>query len=101
MKPRVQQKLDQVFSYPFFESVGKPLPPCSVTQIKTWRSAVEECSKLKWANSTLMARNVTTSLKSSSDCGVRINLKPMRPPACGRLPPECLRSGALVHEQSG
>jgi hypothetical protein len=56
MKPRVQQKLDQVFRYPFFESVGKPLPD-SVTAISDWKAAIRECSTLMWANSQLMARN--------------------------------------------
>src|ERR1041384_6654016 len=56
MKSRVREKLDQIFSYPLFDSVGQPLPD-SVTQIKTWKRAVKECSALKWSNCRLMARN--------------------------------------------
>src|SRR5450756_874236 len=60
MKPRVQQKLDQLRGYPFFESVGKPLPD-SVTQIENWRMAAKECGKPRWDNSRLMARNALQS----------------------------------------
>jgi hypothetical protein len=56
MKPRVQQKLDQLRGYPFFESVGKPLPD-SVSQIETWTMAAKESSKMRWSNCRLMARN--------------------------------------------
>ena len=56
MKPRVKQKLDQIFSYPFFESVGKPLPP-TVSSVKTWAQAAKSCGFLKWGNNQLMARN--------------------------------------------
>jgi hypothetical protein len=56
MKPRVRQKLDQILSYPFFKSVGQPLPD-SVFQLNSWKIAAKECSKLKWENFTLHARN--------------------------------------------
>jgi hypothetical protein len=56
MKPRVKQKLDQIFSYPFFESVGKPLPT-TVSSVKTWTQAAKSCGFLKWRNNQLMARN--------------------------------------------
>ena|ERR1017187_2658609 len=56
MKPRVQQKLDQIFSYPFFESVGKPMPS-TVSIVKTWSQAAKSCGFMKWGNNQLMARN--------------------------------------------
>jgi hypothetical protein len=56
MRPRARQKLDQIFSYSFFESVGKAVPD-SVIHIATWKMAAKECSKLKWSNCQLMARN--------------------------------------------
>jgi hypothetical protein len=56
MKPRVKQKLDQIFSYPFFESVGKSLPT-TVSSVKNWTQAAKSCGFLKWRNNTLMARN--------------------------------------------
>jgi len=56
MKPRVRQKLDQIFSCGFFASVGKAVPD-SVIPITSWKMAAKECTKLKWANCQLMARN--------------------------------------------
>ena len=56
MKPHVQQKLDQIFNYPFFESVGKPLPP-TVSSVKNWTQAAKTCGFVKWNNNQLMARN--------------------------------------------
>jgi hypothetical protein len=56
MKPRVQQKLDQIFSYPFFESVGKPIP-LTVSSVENWKQASKSCGFLKWSNNTLMAGN--------------------------------------------
>ena len=56
MKPEVKAKLDTIFTYPFFSSVGKPLPP-SVSRVKTWPQAAKTCGFLKWSNSQLMARN--------------------------------------------
>lgn len=56
MKSKVQQKLDQIFSYPFFESVGKPLPS-SVGTVQNWTQASKTCGFLKWRNNTLMASN--------------------------------------------
>jgi len=56
MKAQVQSKLDSIFKYPFFDSVGRPLPE-SVTGVNSWRAAGRECASKKWANCQLMARN--------------------------------------------
>ena len=56
MKPKVRQKLDQIFSYPFFESVGQPLP-ATVSGVKNWTQAAKSCGFTKWGNNRLMARN--------------------------------------------
>jgi hypothetical protein len=56
MKQRVRQKLDQILSYPFFKSVGQPLPN-TVVRVNSWKIAAMECSKPKWENFTLHARN--------------------------------------------
>lgn len=56
MKPKVQQKLESIFRYPIFESVGMPLPD-SVTRVNNWRNAAKECSSKKWGNCQVMARN--------------------------------------------
>jgi hypothetical protein len=56
MKPRVQKKLDQIFNYPFFESVGKSLPS-TVSSIKNWTQAAKSCGFVKWQNNKLMAGN--------------------------------------------
>lgn len=56
MKPEVKAKLDDVFNYPFFQSVGKTLPP-TVTPLKSWLAASESCRSYKWETCQLMARN--------------------------------------------
>ncbi len=56
MKPRVKEKIDQIFSYPCFESVGAPLP-LTVSKVKNWSQAAKSCGFLKWGNNQLMARN--------------------------------------------
>ena len=56
MKPRVQQKLESIFGYPIFESVGMHLPD-SVAHVTNWRSVAKECSSKKWGNCQYMARN--------------------------------------------
>jgi hypothetical protein len=56
MKPGVKSKLESVFAYPFFQSVGKPLP-ASVTKIDNWPAAAKMCRSQKWATCKLMARN--------------------------------------------
>ena len=56
MNPELHSKLATIFAYPFFSSVGEPLPP-SVSQINTWTKAVKECNSNKWENCRLMAGN--------------------------------------------
>lgn len=56
MSPNVKTKFETVCSYPFFQSVGRPLP-LSVTPVLSWPAASGECHSLKWRNSKLMARN--------------------------------------------
>ena len=56
MKHEVQAKLDSIFSYPFFQSVGTPLP-ASVTPLKSWPAAAKMCRSHKWETCQLMARN--------------------------------------------
>lgn|ERR1039458_3726145 len=56
MKSEIKSKLDEVFSYPFFQSVGKPLP-ASVTSMSSWSAAAKMCRSHKWETCQLMARN--------------------------------------------
>ncbi len=56
MKPEVKAKLDAVFNYPFFQSVGNFLPP-TVTPLKNWSAASKMCRSYKWETCQLMARN--------------------------------------------
>ena len=56
MKPIVKSKLDGVFNYPFFDSVGKPLPS-GVSRVNTWSQAAKTCGFVKWGNNQLMASN--------------------------------------------
>ena len=56
MKANVQRKMATVFSYPFLQSVGRPLPP-SVTAVSHWKDADMVCSSPKWEACRLMARN--------------------------------------------
>src|SRR6058998_1125109 len=57
MKPEVKRKLDDIFSYPLFQSVGKPIEG-PVTKVDNWPLAVEVCNKKrKWENCRLMAKN--------------------------------------------
>jgi hypothetical protein len=56
MKTEVKSKLDSIFRYPFFQSVGKPLPP-SITKLGNWPAAAKMCRSHKWDNCKLMAKN--------------------------------------------
>jgi hypothetical protein len=56
MTPVVKAKLDSVFKYPFFSSVGQLLPS-TVSRVDTWPQAVNTCGFLKWENNRLAARN--------------------------------------------
>jgi hypothetical protein len=56
MKPAIRAKLDEIFSYPFFQSCGHPLPN-TVTAAANWEAAINECTSIKWENCRLMARN--------------------------------------------
>ena len=56
MQPDVRQKFDEICRYPFFESVGEPLPR-SVRSVKGWPPAIRECTSRKWENCRLMAGN--------------------------------------------
>lgn len=56
MKPEIKSKLESVFSYPFFQSVGKPLP-AFITSVSNWPAAAKMCRSHKWETCQLMARN--------------------------------------------
>jgi hypothetical protein len=56
MKPNIQQKLEGIFSYPLFQSVGKPLL-ASATPVNSWPAAAKSCRSYKWEACQLMARN--------------------------------------------
>ncbi len=56
MNPAVKHKLEQIFRYPFFSSVGRSLPN-SVTTVDTWTKAIKQCNMPKWESSRLRARN--------------------------------------------
>lgn len=61
MSPSIRTKLDAIFSYPFFQSVGKPLP-ATVKAVDTWGVAVREATSRKWENCRLQASNVLSEL---------------------------------------
>jgi hypothetical protein len=61
MKLEVKTKLDEIFNYPFFENVGKPLSP-TVTPLKSWAAAAKMCRSYKWETCQLMARNLLQRL---------------------------------------
>ena len=61
MKPQVESKLSTIFTYPFFQSVGKPVPSV-VTILNSWPVAIKYYNSQKWQNCRLMARNVLHSL---------------------------------------
>src|SRR6266850_1442241 len=56
MKSEIRSKLDEIFGYPFFDSVGRP-PSGSVTPVNTWEAAIAEANSARWENCRLMARN--------------------------------------------
>ncbi|EEF58748.1 hypothetical protein [Pedosphaera parvula] len=56
MRPEIRLKFESILSYPFFQAVGKPLPP-SITSVKSWPVAVKEGNSRKWENCRLAARN--------------------------------------------
>jgi hypothetical protein len=61
MSPSIRKKLDTIFAYPFFQSVGTPLP-ATVKTVATWRAAVKEATSRKWENCRLQATNVLGEL---------------------------------------
>ena len=56
MKPQIKSKFESILGYPFFQSVGKPLPT-SATSLKSWPAAAKMCGSRKWGTCQLMARN--------------------------------------------
>jgi hypothetical protein len=56
MTPVVKAKLDSILKYPFFSSVGQPLPS-TVSLVDTWPRAAKTCGFLKWDNCLLQAGN--------------------------------------------
>ena len=52
----VKAKLENILKYPFFNSVGQPLPS-TVSRVTTWPNAAKTCGFVKWSNSQLQARN--------------------------------------------
>jgi hypothetical protein len=56
MKSEAKSKLDSIFNYPFFQSVGKPLPS-TVTRLNSWSAAARMCRSHKLETCQLMARN--------------------------------------------
>ncbi len=61
MKPDIKLKLDSIFSYPFFRTVGRPLPS-HVSHVDNWQAAAKSCSSKKWNACHLMARNTLQRL---------------------------------------
>lgn len=61
MSPSVRTKLDSMFAYPFFQSVGRLLP-ATVKAVDTWGAAVNQATSRKWENCRLQARNVLAEL---------------------------------------
>jgi hypothetical protein len=61
MSPSVRTKLDTIFGYPFFQSVGRPLP-ATVKAVDTWGAAVKQATSIKWENCRLQGSNVLSEL---------------------------------------
>lgn len=61
VRPSVQSKLETILTYPFFQSVGKPISN-SITTVDSWPSAIKFYTSVKWENCRLMARNVLQRL---------------------------------------
>src|SRR5260221_2339875 len=56
MKKETIWKLESVFKYRFFESVGEPMP-LTVKRVTSWKASVDEKATRRWDRCTLMARN--------------------------------------------
>lgn len=56
MTSLVKAKLENILNYPYFASVGQPLPP-TVSKVETWPRAAMTCGFVKWSNVQLQARN--------------------------------------------
>lgn len=56
MTPVVKAKLESILKYPFFSSVGQPLPS-TVSSVDTWPKAAKTCGFEKWDNCQLQAMN--------------------------------------------
>ena len=56
MKPSIHSKLDSIFGYPFFKSVGERLPP-TVKSVNSWSIAMKHATARNWENCRLQARN--------------------------------------------
>jgi hypothetical protein len=56
VNPATKLKLETIFNYPLFQSVGKPLPS-SVTKINHWAGAAKMSGSHKWSTCQLMANN--------------------------------------------
>ena len=61
MSPSIRTKLDRIFAYPFFHSVGRPLP-ATVKAVNTWGAAVKQATSIKWENCRLQGSNVLGEL---------------------------------------
>jgi len=56
MNPDLQAKFNSICAYPFFETVGAPLPN-AVATVSGWPLATKHCFSRKWTNCRLVARN--------------------------------------------
>lgn len=56
MKEEIRLKLNNIFTYPFFEQVGKSVPP-SLKQVDSWQTAARLAGSKKWETCCLAARN--------------------------------------------
>jgi hypothetical protein len=56
MKRCLNEKLNALFAYPYFQAVGGGLPNV-VTSVSGWKAVLAAGNMLKWENCRLMARN--------------------------------------------
>lgn len=66
MRREVAEKLDGIFRYPFFKSVGQTLPS-TVIPVSNWAEAFKQCNSERWETCRLMARNTLQVLVEERD----------------------------------
>jgi hypothetical protein len=83
LKPTVKKAFDRVLSYPFFQSVGQPVP-ASVTKVNSWKHAAKICRSKAWeecgrVSTNLLARTVAEKdwYRGNEQNGIADELRPL------------------------